>query len=158
MIIIWVEWCLSRVFGIHLQIHQKILAWVRPPPFLAMPGFSLLLLTHSLPYSLWCYTCLWRVIRSLGTLNKVACDKDVILTRCYLTPVHCLPSFPAQPSLSLYHKSIFTLLVPTLNCALSLRMPAPCAHVTARTPYCAEWQTNSCCLHLFSRFRPAKLF
>ena len=32
MIIIWVEWCLSRVFGIHLQIHQKILAWVRPPP------------------------------------------------------------------------------------------------------------------------------
>ena len=32
MIIIWVEWSLSRVFGIHLQIHQKILAWVSPPP------------------------------------------------------------------------------------------------------------------------------
>ena len=28
------------------QIHQKILAWVRPPPFLAMPGFLLL---HALP-------------------------------------------------------------------------------------------------------------
>ena len=51
MIIIWVEWYLSRVFGIHLQIHQKTLAWVRTPPFLAMPRFSRLLLPKSLPKS-----------------------------------------------------------------------------------------------------------
>ena len=40
MIIIWVEWCLSRVFGIPLQIHQKILAWVRPPPFWQCQDFE----------------------------------------------------------------------------------------------------------------------
>ena len=50
MIIIWAEWCLSRIFGILLQIHQKILAWVRPPPFLAMPRFSRRLLHQPLPY------------------------------------------------------------------------------------------------------------
>ena len=55
IIIIWAEWCLSRVFGILLQIHQKILAWVRPPPlFLAMPRFSRRLLQHSLPYKESC--------------------------------------------------------------------------------------------------------
>ena len=39
---------LSLKFGLCTlyQIHQKILAWVRPPPFLAMPGFLLL---HALP-------------------------------------------------------------------------------------------------------------
>ena len=41
--------------GILLQIHQKILAWVRPPPlFLAMPRFSRRLLQHSLPYKESC--------------------------------------------------------------------------------------------------------